>query len=78
MLGQQGKILNFEIFSDSINMVNVTLCVMVALIVLYPFISLSVTLIVFQGHSSVKQFELKMLYSYPIKLKVFMILDYVK
>ena len=32
------------------------LCMMVVLIELYPFIPLSVTLIVFGGHSSVKQF----------------------
>ena len=51
-----GKNFNFVIFSDTINMINVKLCMMVVLIELYPFIPLSVTLIVFQGHSNVKQF----------------------
>ena len=41
----------------------------IVLIELYPFIPLSVTLIVFQGHSSVKQFKIIILCSYPIKLK---------
>ena len=44
----------------------------------HPFISLSVTLIVFQGHNIVKQFKLKVLCSYPIKLKLCTIVDYVK
>ena len=42
---------------------------MVLLIELYLFIPLSVTLTTFQGHSSVKQFYLKILYSL-IKLKL--------
>ena len=37
---------------------------------LYPLIPLSVTVIVFQGHSSVRQFYLKILCSYVIKLKL--------
>ena len=32
---------------------------MIVLTELYPFIPLSVTLTVFQGHNSVKQFQLK-------------------
>ena len=44
------------IFFDTINMITVKVCMMVALIKLYPFIPLSVTLIVFQGHNSGKQF----------------------
>ena len=43
-----GKNFNFVIFSDTVNMINVKLCMMVVLIELYLFISLSVTLIVFQ------------------------------
>ena len=35
-----------------------------------PFSTLSVTLTLFQGHSSVKQFQLKILCSYPFKLKL--------
>ena len=44
------------IFSDTINMLNVKLYTMVVLTEHYPFIPLSVTLIVFQDHSRVKQF----------------------
>ena len=40
------------IFSDAINMINVELCMIVVHMDLYPFIPLSMTLIVFQGHSS--------------------------
>ena len=50
-----GKDINVVIFLDTINMISVKLCMMVELIDLYPFISLSVTLIVFQGHSSVTE-----------------------
>ena len=53
-----GKNLNVVILSDATNMINVKLSVMVALIGLYPFIPLPVTLIVFQGQCSVKQFFL--------------------
>ena len=73
MLG--GTVANF---SGTIYVINVKLCMMIVLIELCPFLPFSVTLIVFQGHSSVKQFELKMLYSYPIKLKVCTIVDFVK
>ena len=51
-----GKNFEFAIFLDTINMLNVKLCMMVILTVFYSFIPLSVTLIVFQGHSIVKQF----------------------
>ena len=46
-----GLVKNFTIgiYSDK-------LCMMVLLIELYLFISLSVTMTIFQGHSSVKQF----------------------
>ena len=50
-----GKNLNVAIFSDILKIINVKLCMVVVLIEHYPFIPLSVTLIVFQGHSSVKQ-----------------------
>ena len=43
---------NVVIFSDTINMINVKLCMMVVLVELYLFIPCSVTLIVCQGHSS--------------------------
>ena len=43
-------------FSNAINMINVKLCMMVVLTELYLFIPHSMTLIVVQGHSSVKQF----------------------
>ena len=49
---------NTEIFSDTINVMNaikVKLCTLVLHIELYLFITLSVTLVPFQGHSSVKQ-----------------------
>ena len=51
-----GKNYNAAIFSNTMNMINAKLSMMVVLIDLYPFIQLSVTLIVFQGHNSVKQF----------------------
>ena len=47
---------NMGIFSDTINVINVKVCMMVVLTELYPFIPLSVTFIVFQDHSSDKQF----------------------
>ena len=50
-----GKNLNGAIFSNTINMVNVKLWMMLDLTELYPSLPLSMTLIVFQGHSSVKQ-----------------------
>ena len=43
------------IFLETKTVINVKLCVMVLQIVLYLFITLSVTL-TFQGHGSVKQF----------------------
>ena len=48
-----GKNFNVAIVSDTLNMINVKSRLMVVLIELHPFIPLSVTLIVFQGHSSV-------------------------
>ena len=46
---------NIEIFSDTINVINVKLCMMVLHVELYLLITLSVTLTSLQGHSSVKQ-----------------------
>ena len=61
-----GEICNVAISPDIINMINVKLCMMAVLTELYPFplMPLSVTLIAFEGHSSVKQ--LNILCSYPI------------
>ena len=59
-------------------MINVKSCMMVVLIELYPIMPLSVIPIAFQGHNSVKQFSLKILCSYPIKLKLRVIVDYIK
>ena len=42
----RGKNLNIVIFLNTINMINVKLCMMIVLIELYPFIPLSVTVIV--------------------------------
>ena len=47
---------NIGIYSDTINVINVKLCMMILLTELYLFIPLSVTLTIFQGHSNVKQF----------------------
>ena len=53
------KNFNVGIFSDTIDMINNTFCIMVVLSELYPVTPLSVTLIVFQSHNSVKQSYLK-------------------
>ena len=47
---------NIGIFPDTINVIKVKLCMMVPHIDLYLFITLSVTLTLFEDHSSVKQF----------------------
>ena len=57
-------------------MINVKLCMMVVLIELYPFIALSVSLVVFQGHSSISV-NWKFC-SDPIKLHLCVIVDYVQ
>ena len=53
-----GLVANFNIgiYSDTIKVINVKLCMMVLLIELYLFIPLSVTLTIIQGHCNVKQF----------------------
>ena len=44
------------ILSDTINVINVKLCVMVLLVELHLFIPLSVTLTILYSHSNVEQF----------------------
>ena len=59
LVGQvSGLVENFNIgiFSDTMNVTNVKLYMVVLHIELYLFIANSVTLTLFQGHSSVKQF----------------------
>ena len=46
MISVSGNNFNVLIFSDTTNVINVELCMMVVLIELYPFISLLVTSIV--------------------------------
>ena len=53
-------------------------CTVEIIIELFPLIPLSVALIIFEGHGSVKQFYLKILRLYPIKFRLCMIVDYVK
>ena len=60
MLGQPGGQVsvygkNFNVANFSDTMIDVKLCIMIVLIKLYPFVPLTVTVIGFQGHSSVKQ-----------------------
>ena len=47
---------NVAVFSDAINVINVELCMMVLLIEHDIFMSLSVALTIFQGHSNIEQF----------------------
>ena len=55
----------------------VRLCIVVLPIELDLLIPLSVTLAVFQGHSSVKQFQLKSFCFYMIKFKFCMIVNHI-
>ena len=52
-----GLVKNFiiGIYSDTMTVVNIKLCMMVLLIKLYLFIPLSMTLAIFQGLDSIKQ-----------------------
>ena len=50
------KNFNIGIYLDTINVINVELCMMLLLVELYLLIPFSVTLILFQGDSNVKQF----------------------
>ena len=65
------KNLTFGIFSGTVNVINVKLCMMVLLIECYRCIPLSVTLTIIQGHSNVEHFKLKIVCSYPIKFKLY-------
>ena len=59
LVGQvSGLVENFNIgiSSDTMNVINVKLFILVLYIELYLFIILSVILTLFQGHSSVKKF----------------------
>ena len=73
-----GRPANDAIFLDTINMINIKLCITVVLIELYQYIRCSVTLIVFQGHCSVKRFYLKISCSDSARLKLRAIVDYLK
>ena len=50
------KKFNIWISSDTMNVINAKLCVVVPLIELYLFVPLSLTLTIFHGHSNVEQF----------------------
>ena len=65
-------------FSDTINVINVKLCMMELHFQLYLFIILPETLTLFEGHNSVTQLQLKILCSYPIKLKLHRTVKYGK
>ena len=56
MIVRRGENVNVAIFSDTVNMINVTLGMVVLLIALYLLIPLSVTLTIFQGHSNFDHF----------------------
>ena len=53
-----GFVENFKIgiFSNTVNVINVKLCMIVLLAELHSFIPLSVTLTIFQGHSNAEHF----------------------
>ena len=53
-----GLVENFNngIYSDTLNVIKVNICMRVPLIELYPFVPPSLALITFQGHSNVDQF----------------------
>ena len=52
---------------DTINVINIKLFMMALLV---DFMPLSVTLAILQSHSNVEQFKFKILCSYPVKLKL--------
>ena len=58
MIAQHGKNFNVSVFSDTMKVIYVTLCMIVLLVELYPFVPLSVTLSIYcqryiVSHSSV-------------------------
>ena len=55
-MSRLGKNFKIGIWSDTINVINVKLCMMVLLIEFYLFIPLSMTLTILEGHSNVEQF----------------------
>ena len=69
------KTVNVTIFLETINVINVKICMVVLLSELCLFKPLSVTLTIFQCHWSVKQFQQKNLCSHPIKLKLHRIVN---
>ena len=72
-IGQVSKFVrNFNIvmYSSTINVINVKLCMMVLPIELYLFTPISLTLVIFQIHRNVELFTQKILCSYPITLKL--------
>ena len=52
-----GKNINVAIFSDTVNMINVKLCMMVVITELQQFIPLSVTLVVFKVTAVSNRFD---------------------
>ena len=50
------KLFNIAVFSDTVNVMNIKLCMIVLYIELYLFITLSMTLKIFQDHSTVHRF----------------------
>ena len=68
MIVWHGENFNIGIFSDTIDVINVKLCMMVLLIELYLFIPLSMTLATFQGATVTALTD--NVFSYPIKLKL--------
>ena len=77
VFGQSSVLVCWKLWGH-LNVINVKLCMMVLHIELYLFVTLSVTLRLLQGHSSVKQFQLKISCSYSIKLKLCRIVKLVK
>ena len=64
------KNLNGGIYSCTINVTNVKLCMMVLLIELNLIIPLPVALTIFQCHSNIEQFSLVIVCSFPVQLKL--------
>ena len=53
---RRGKNFNVAIFSDTINVINDKICMIVLLIELYLSIPITLILTIFQGHWGVKEF----------------------
>ena len=64
-------------FPNTINVIYIKLYKMVLHIKLHLFVPLPMTLIIFQGHGSVKQFQVKILCYESIKLKLCMVIYHV-